>query len=131
MKKIIMISIVCLGLMVTSCSKSKFNYPMESLYGKWNVTDIRLDSGWIDITVYPFTKFGMQITFYSDGTFYGSGYFGNGSGTYEAEGNIIQTYLNGEEYFRYQVKSLSNTKAELTMFDRSGDAIDIIAVKMY
>ena len=34
-----MISIVCLGLMVTSCSKSKFNYPMESLYGKWNVTD--------------------------------------------------------------------------------------------
>ena len=126
-----MISIVCLGLIVTSCSKSKFNYPMESLYGKWNVTDIRLDNGWIDITVYPYTKFGMQITFYSDGTFYGSGYFGNGSGTYEAEGNIIQTYLNGEEYFRYQVKSLSNTKAELTMFDRSGDALDIIAVKMY
>lgn len=70
----------------------------------------------------------MSISFKSDGTFYGKGYLGNGSGTYKATGNTIVTYLDGEEYIRYTVKSLSGDDAELTM-SMDGESLDIKAEK--
>lgn len=111
---------------LSSCSKDedKFDYPMETIYGTWNGTDVLIDGKWRDITNYPYTQFAFSIKFNSDGSYYGSGYFGNGSGTYKAEGNTITTYIDGKEYARYIVKTLSNNKAELTMF-MGDDSMDI------
>ena len=57
----------------------------------------------------------MNITFYEDGTFYGSGYLGNGSGTYKVSGKTITTYVSGKEYAVYTINSLSDNKADLTL----------------
>ena len=83
---LIMASFVCL----TACSEEDeddFNYPMKTLYGTWEGTDVYVGGEWIDITSYWYSKFQFSITFYRDGKYYGSGYFGNGSGTYTASGN--------------------------------------------
>ncbi len=110
---------------LTSCSKDDFNYPMETLYGTWDGTAVYVNGHWIDITDSYYKSFQFSITFYSDGEYYGRGFFGNGSGTYKATGNTITTYVNGEIYLTYEIKSLTNNKAELTMFDRSGDSMPI------
>ncbi len=126
-----MLLLAVTGLVFMSCDKDDdddFDYPMESLYGTWNVTDVKAGGRWYDVTTYPYTKFGMSISFKSNGSFYGKGYFGNGSGTYKATGNTIITYLGDEEYIRYTVKSLSGNNAELTM-SMGGESMDIKAEK--
>ena len=108
------ISAIC----VSSCSKDdddKFDYPLETLLGTWNAKEIYVDGKWYDVTQYPYTKFGMSITFYSNGKFYGSGYFGTGSGTYKTSGKTITTYIDDEVYATYTVNSLASTTADLTM----------------
>lgn len=103
-------------LCVTSCSKDdddSFAYPMEQLYGKWKAVEIKVDGKWYDVTKYPYTRFGMDITFYENGKFYGSGYLGNGSGTYTVSGKTITTYVSGKEYAVYTVNSLSGNEADL------------------
>ena len=75
-------------LFVTSCSKDdddSFAYPMEQLYGKWKAVEIKVDGTWYDVTKYPYTRFGMDITFY--------------------EG----------VYVVYTVNSLNGTEADLTL----------------
>ena len=98
--------VTALSVCLSSCSKDDedtFDYPMSQLYGKWK-------------TRYPYTKFGMSITFYENGTFYGSGYLGNGSGTYKTNGkNQIITYVSGKEYATYTVNSISSGEADLTL----------------
>lgn len=120
MKKItcVMFLLAMLSLCVTSCSKDDeddFAYPMEQLYGKWKATELKIDGSWYDVTRYPYTRFGMNITFYEDGTFYGSGYLGNGSGTYKVSGKTITTYVSGKEYAVYTINSLSGNKADLIL----------------
>lgn len=87
----------------------------ENIVGTWKAKEVKIDNSWIDVTKYPYTKFGMQATFYNDGTYYGSGYFGNGSGTYKIKGQTIETYIEGELYFSYKVKTMTNSAAEVTM----------------
>jgi len=113
-----MFLLAMLSLCVTSCSKDDeddFAYPMEQLYGKWKATELKIDGSWYDVTRYPYTRFGMNITFYEDGTFYGSGYLGNGSGTYKVSGKTITTYVSGKEYAVYTVNSLNGNKADLIL----------------
>lgn len=111
MKTRLLFLVLILSTVFTACNKDdddeKFNYPLETLYGTWNGTEIYLedDSKWIDITEYPYTKFAFSIRFKSDGTYYGEGYFGDGGGTYKAIGNTINTYIDGEQYAEYQIKS--------------------------
>ena len=105
-------------LCVTSCSKDdddSFAYPMEQLYGKWKAVEIKVDGKLYDVTKYPYTRFGMDITFYDNGKFYGSGYLGNGSGTYTVSGKTITTYVSGKEYAVYTVNSLNGNEADLTL----------------
>ena len=102
MKKltIMMLLAAFFTLCVTSCSKDdddSFAYPMEQLYGKWKAVEIKVDGRWYDVTKYPYTRFGMDITFYENGKFYVSGYLGNGSGTYTVSGKTITTYVSGKE----------------------------------
>lgn len=131
MKKIIYLMALIPILALTSCSKDDddFDYPMETLYGIWEGIGINIDGSWTDITEYPFTKFAFSIKFNSDGTYTGRGYFGNGSGTYIAKGKTIITYINGEEYLRYEIQSLLNNVAELSMTVDGSSEVIFIKVK--
>lgn len=118
MKKIIplMLLFATMCFVLSSCSKDDdFDYPLETLYGKWVGTGINVNNEWIDITTYPYTKFAFSIKFNSDGSYYGDGYFGYGSGTYKAKGNVIKTYIDGEEYAKYNIISLTSNTAEVRM----------------
>ena len=120
-------------LCVTSCSKDdddSFAYPMEQLYGKWKAVEIKVDGRWYDVTKYPYTRFGMDITFYENGKFYGSGYLGNGSGTYTVSGKTITTYVSGKEYAVYTVNSLNGNEADLTL-RMGGETLQMKAKKQY
>jgi heat shock protein HslJ len=129
MKKVLFLLALVLPMMFSSCSSDDDNssmFTMEELYGKWSATAVKVNGEWIDITKYPYNlKYSMSITFYQNGTYYGSGYFGNGSGTYKVSGNTISTYIDGELYFKYIVKSLSNGIGEVTMEEGNGDKMDV------
>lgn len=112
----------------TSCSKDEetFDYSMSTLYGTWEGSEIKSGDNWIDITSWIYSKYQFGIVFYDDGTYYGYGYFGTGSGTYKAIDNKIITYVDGVQYIVYTIKSLTNSTAELTMsMDGSDSTIDI------
>ncbi|MBP3832484.1 MAG: lipocalin family protein [Bacteroidaceae bacterium] len=137
MKKFLLLLVMAMPLLFVSCSKdsdndinngSDFDYPMEQLYGKWNAISVQVDGKWYDVTEYPYTKFGMSITFNKDGSYYGAGYFGNGSGTYKVKGKTITTYIDGQVYATYYVNSLSSSIAELTM-EMGGDSLKMKAKK--
>jgi len=135
MKKVthVMILLAMLSLCLTSCSKDDdddFAYPMEQLYGKWKATELKVDGRWYDVTKYPYTRFGMNITFYESGTFYGSGYLGNGSGTYKVNGKTITTYVSGKEYAVYTVNSLNSSEADLTL-KMGTESLQMKAEKQY
>ena len=135
MKKltIMMLLAAFFTLCVTSCSKDdddSFAYPMEQLYGKWKAVEIKVDGRWYDVTKYPYTRFGMDITFYENGKFYGSGYLGNGSGTYTVSGKTITTCVSGKEYAVYTVNSLNGNEADLTL-RMGGETLQMKAKKQY
>lgn len=134
MKKFLCMTLLLTAMFLTfsACSSDDddFDYPMDTLYGSWEGISINVNGGWVNITEYPYTKFAFSIRFNSDGTYSGRGYFGNGSGTYTAKGKTIITYVNGKEYLRYEVRSLSNNIAELSMtVDGSGETLEVKAKK--
>lgn len=109
---------IIVPLCLLSCSKEQdFNYPMETIYGKWEGTGIKIEDKWIDITDYFYSDFQFSVTFYDNGTYYGEGYFGTGVGTYKAKGDVIYTYVDGTPYRNYRVISLNDNVAELEMFE--------------
>lgn len=129
MKRIIAIFVVAvLSMSLVSCGSDDdeqgFNYPMESLYGTWNGTEIKTEKATIDLTNLFWYEYKFSITFNSDGSYRGKGYFGNGTGTYKAEGDMIYTYVSGEEYARYKVLSFSGDTATLIMY-MGDDSIQI------
>lgn len=131
MKKFIyatLLAVITVGLstVFTSCSsdddENKFDYPMETVYGTWETSAVKLKNGnWIDITSWLYASYRAKATFYSDGTYTGSGALGNGSGTYTAKGRTIVTYVNGKEYIRYDIDYISKDGTEMqgTMSDKS------------
>lgn len=109
----------------SNCSKeNQFNYPLDTLCGTWEGSGVKIDDKWVDLTSPIYDDLNFSITFHSDGTYYGRGYFGNGSGTYKAFGNTIETYIDGEVYFTYHVNSMTGSEAELTM-SRKDSSIEI------
>lgn len=131
MKKFLtlIVATATLCLSFSSCQKEdawKFDYSKDTLCsGTWHGTAVYSGGSWIDITSSYYSKFQFTIKFNTDGTYYGTGYFGNGSGTYTASGNTINTYVDGELYYYYVVKSMSGNNAELTMTSSKGSSIDI------
>lgn len=123
---LIIASVVCF---FCSCSEdedknSKFNYPMQTLYGTWEATHIKLDDSWTSLA-WLGSEYHFSATFYNDGKYYGRGFFGTGWGTYKASGNTIFTYVDGEEYFLYDVHSLSNNEAHVTMGPRGKEGFEV------
>lgn len=119
-------------LFVTSCSKDDegvsgdFDYPKDELYGTWIATSIIEKGRLIIVEDYP--QYKMSITFNKNGTFSGSGYLGNGSGTYKVNGKKIITYVDGEVYIVYNVESLSSNIVNVT-FKVGNEKWDIYAYK--
>ena len=99
----------------------------ENIVGTWDATSVKFeDSDWIDITSMP--SVAMSVTFNSDGTYYGRGALGNGGGTYTVSDNSIMTYVDGELYGVYVVKSMTATNAEL-LLTMDGETMEIKAKK--
>lgn len=126
MKKVMFLLAFLPMVMLTSCSKDDdgFDYDMETLYGTWiieTVDGINANALGVRYTT---------ATFNLDGTYYGSGYFGTGSGTYEAEGKTITCYVKGKLYAQYRVISLSGNRCELEMSAGGENSIIIGCVKI-
>lgn len=87
----------------------------SQMIGTWDATAVRFssDSDWTDITKYP--SMALSITFNKDGSYSGRGALGNGSGTYTVSGKTIKTYVGGELYGTYYVKTVSGNYAELSL----------------
>ena len=117
LKLLVLLPLLCGLSVISGCNKDddKFNWPMETLHGTWDGTHVKSEAtgNWVDITGTPSLRF--SIRFNPDGTYSGSGAFGTGNGTYTAKGNTIITYVGGQEYARYIVRTLTGTNAELTM----------------
>lgn len=122
MKKILLLLAIVLPLVFAGCSKDDkdpaFDYEISLLHGKWRVTHVMQSDGeYLDVT----TSLAERVfkptyaTFNADGSYTGTGEFGDGSGTFKAIGKTITTYVNGSEYLKYDVVSLNGTNAELTM----------------
>lgn len=130
MKKFLSMTLLIASLVCvfTSCSKeeeeTKFNYPMETLYGTWEATHIKTENSWSSL-VWMGSKYQFSATFYDDGRYYGRGYFGTGWGTYKASGSIITTFVDGEEYYIYDVHSISNSVAHVSMGPRGAEKIEV------
>ena len=116
---IIAITIASTILLFASCKKEETGksgatntiIPLEQLYGKWYSTHYLTESGWTEIGHATFTA-----TFYPDGSYSGSGILGSGSGTYIVSGSTITTYINGEEFYKYDILEFTNTTAHLKMY---------------
>ena len=131
MKKVFSLMLLLATLMVsfTACSDDE-DEPDDinsQIIGTWDATSVKLsDTDWVDITSRP--SLALSITFNSDGSYYGRGALGNGSGTYTVSGKTIKTYIDGELYGTYYVKSLSGKNAELSL-TMGSSSMEIRAVK--
>lgn len=130
--RLLMIMFASAALLFAGCSKDKDDdspYKKE-IIGTWDGIAVKTSSGWIDITSSYYSDYQFSITFHEDGTYYGTGYFGTGSGTYTLNDNTIVTYVNGNEYYRYDIYSVSGNVAHLKMYStRSSSSIEIKARK--
>lgn len=119
---IIALTVASTILLFAGCKKDETNesattnatntiIPLEHLYGKWYSTHYLTSSGWTEISHTTFTA-----TFYPDGSYSGSGILGSGSGTYTVNGRIITTYINGEEFYKYDIIEFTNTTAHLKVY---------------
>ena len=113
------IALLAMGIVLASCSKDddvdlgQFDYPLNELFGTWKASTIWVGSKYIVVSDYP--KYKMSITFNRDGSFSGSGYLGNGSGTYKVSGKTITTYVDGKVYATYYVTKYESGVADFTI----------------
>lgn len=132
MKKVFsLMLLIATMLTFTACSNDdepENSITKDQLIGLWDATAVQFnkDGKWIDITSRP--DLALSITFYEDGSYYGEGALGNGMGTYTFSGNTIKTYIDGELYGAYVVKSLVGDNAELSLTMDDG-TMDIKAKK--
>ena len=124
-----MLLLATLMVFLPACSDDK-DEPDDiksQIIGTWDATSVKVSgTDWVDITGRP--GLALSITFNKDGSYYGRGALGNGGGTYTVSGKTIKTYIDGELYGTYYVKSLNGNSAELTLTIGSS-GMDIRAVR--
>lgn len=108
----ILLAVILSVLTITSCSKDDNDEIDDAIVGTWKLTEVKMNETGSYIT-WPFKT--TYASFKSDGTYYGSGYFGTGDGTWSKKGKTVNTYVNGKLYVSYEVLSVSSTDAELKM----------------
>ena len=109
----LMLTLVVATVAFVSCSNDDDDNQYNSdIVGTWKITEVKTSQSgsYID---WPFKA--TYASFKSDGTYYGSGYFGNGSGTWSIKGNTVNTYVGGELYASYEIISVTSTTSELKM----------------
>lgn len=104
---------VFMGLTVSfvSCSKDDDDISKDDIIGTWQISKISTDG--IDYISWPFEA--TYATVNADGTYYGHGYFGSGSGNWKKKGNTIYTYYEGEELYKYEILNLTSTTLSVKM----------------
>lgn len=110
----ILLTLVVVSFAFVSCSSDDDddNQYTSAIVGTWKLTEVRMSETGSYIT-WPFKT--TYASFKSDGTYYGSGYFGTGNGTWSLKGNTIKTYVDGKLYVSYNILSVTSTDAELKM----------------
>ena len=108
----LLLTLVVTSFAFVSCSDDDDNQYNSAIVGTWKITAVKTSQsgsyiGWPFETTYA--------SFKSDGTYYGSGYFGTGSGKWSIKGNTINTYVGGELYVSYEIISVTSTTSELRM----------------
>ena len=109
----LLLTLVVATFAFVSCSNDDDDNQYNSdIVGTWMITEVKTSQSgsYID---WPFKT--TYATFKSDGTYYGSGYFGNGSGTWSIKGNTVNTYVGGELYASYEIITVTSATAELKM----------------
>ena len=121
----LLLTLVVTSLAFVSCSDDDDNQYNSAIVGTWKITEVKTSQSgsYMD---WPFKT--TYASFKSDGTYYGSGYFGTGSGTWSIKGNKVNTYVGGVLYASYEIISVSSTTAELKMLI-DGEAIWIQCLK--
>ena len=108
-----MLTLVVATFAFVSCSNDDDDNQYNSdIVGTWKITEVKTSQS-SSYIAWPFKT--TYSTFKSDGTYYGSGYFGNGSGTWSIKGNTVNTYVGGELYASYEIISVTSTTSELKM----------------
>ena len=95
-----------------SCSSDDKDEIDDAIVGTWKLTEVKMSETGSYIS-WPFKT--TYSSFKSDGTYYGSGYFGTGEGTWSKKGKTVNTYVSGQLYASYEVLSVTATDAELKM----------------
>ena len=71
---IIMVAVMSAGFVSCSDDEDEVSIPLESLYGTWNISEIKV----LESTpYYPWEFAKTSATFNSDGTYQGKGVYGN------------------------------------------------------
>lgn len=83
------------------------------MIGTWEVTHVKTN---VNSSYTPWMMQTTSAQFKADGTYVGRGYFGNGTGTYTVKGSTIHTYVNGKQYFNYEVLYHNGSTAEMRMY---------------
>ena len=115
MKKIFGLMLLCIATVVfVSCEKEDDTFLTNQIVGTWETTQGYVGGELLDIPSY--SDMYSTMTFYEDGRYYGdSELFGSGWGTYTLSGKTLKTYIDGELFYTYSIKSLTETSAEVTM----------------
>ena len=108
----LLLALVVTSFAFVSCSDDDDNQYNSAIVGTWKITEVKTSQSGTYIN-WPFKT--TYASFKSDGTYYGSGYFGNGSGTWSIKGNTVNTYVDGDLYASYEIISVTSTTSELKM----------------
>lgn len=126
-KLFLLMAILIPAIAFTACGDDDKDEPaLNDIVGTWKLSQVSTDGG-ENYIAWPFKT--TTATFKSDGTYSGSGYFGNGSGTWKQSGKTIITYVGGEEYMRYEVKELTASTCTLVM-SQDGSSMWVKCVKI-
>lgn len=114
----------------TGCSKDDDEPTLkDKIIGTWDAKQVNVNGDWIKIP--SNSRYSMSMTFYDDGKYYGkSSFFGTGFGTYKINGDNIKTYVDGDYMYTYRINSITETTAEVTMFDEDSTKDSTLEIRL-
>ncbi len=122
MKKGLLAAMIAIaGTSFVSCSSDDDNNNIalkgSDVYGLWTTTAVESNGKWVDVTNPSYKDLRASARFYKDGTYWGFGALGTGYGTWSVSGNVISTFVDGKDYIKYKVYSLTGDEMSGVMYD--------------
>lgn len=122
MKKLLFV-LAIMPLLIVACSSdddtsstSDFDYPIETLYGEWRITDVEVDDVPVNLTT-PQSELYVAPTylkFEENGKLTGEGVLGEGNGEFGTRGKVVYTSI-GKLKANFEVVTLSKTTAKIKL----------------